>query len=1752
MRGLPLGPAVIFFLLLGWIASLEAAVPVITSRVPDLAVIEGQTLTVTIHATDADHDSLSYHILHAPANTTIHDSVITYSPNYYQAGTDSIVYAVREHPSLYQVQDTFRVFTLDAGITGSYTDVSAAAGLADPGVSNSAAWSDYNRDGVTDVFVANAGGPGQLYWGDSLGGFHPANALPSGGSEDASTAAWGDFNHDGRPDLFVGSAGLFGGSPNHLYRNEPNGSFSDVTVAAGISGNGVTKAVSWVDFDCDGDPDIHVVNYGSKDQLFSCNRSGRFDEQADSVGIADAGDCVAAAWGDYDNDLHPDLYLVRENGANRLFHNNRDSSFTDVAVTAGVAHTGNGASAAWGDYDNDGDLDLFLANKDSVQVLYSNNGNGTFTRMSSCGVGVRGSARSATWMDFDLDGRLDLLVTFADSASKLFQNHGDSTFTNVAPQLKIDSLGYWTSVTWADPTNHGTPDFYLTRRNGTNRYYEGMVQGNWLKVRLHGVVSNRYGLGARIRLRTGSRVQTRWIDGGTGSQSEPAALFGLGTAGVVDSLTVFWPCGLRRDTTGVAVNHMLTWFETDSLFPVIDSTTVYHDTTFLSGPYPIRAWISDNNTVTPTLLYSIDRGRNYVPVAMTSLGNNNYSGNIPGQPSGTRVRYYIRAIDTWGNRSHSPYAAPDSFFSFSADSTRPVIGAATVIRDTSFTAGPYRVEARASDNDSLRNVWLVRSYSRSGVIALVDSTAMTITRRDSTQYLFQAEIPGQPFGTRVDYYVRAVDLAHNWQVRPANALDSATGFRVSHFTPRDPSGAAIRRHGTGAAVADYDQDGLPDVFLPNIDSLDVLLRGTADSSMIVVAGSGVNAVSRATTGGWWGDFNNDGYPDLYLTVLGANVLFANNRNGTFSDATTRAGVGDAGRSWAAAWVDYDRDGRLDLFVANEDGPARLYHNNGDSTFTDKAAAAGLAGSAGAVGCAWCDWDSDGDRDVYVVYYGAANRLYRNNGDGTFTDVTSVADVGGGPASVSAAWFDYDNDSRPDLYVVEQAEDYLYRNNGNGTFTRKDLPSLGFGPTPDGFCALWGDFDNDSRADLFKTRGETGGPDVNLFMRGRADGTFESYSGQAGFIDYGEHRGAAWLDFNRDGRPDLLVNDRAGRVLLYRNINPDGNRWLRLKLVGTRSPTMAIGAQVSAFFGGQRRLRELGGGDSYSGQSEPVLQFGLGSTPAVDSLVIRWPAGVVQRLYNISAGQTLTVTERDSLFPGIVRLDTIPDQYVRGVQPTALVKVQDRDALTLVNLRWRTGTQTAYTSVAMNRDSLRTLGETVFSYWRASLQEQTVGTTVYWRVVASSPRGAADSSATLSFLTRTDSDAPGVILTSVPDSLAPNTQNQMAFQLRFTDGAGVRRAGFRLSGSVYPSGPPVSLSRDTLLSGVVHAVDWNFRIGPWPLGSRFTWFAFAADVSGLADSSDIKSFRISPRLGKASVQDVPVNTADLMRLVYIILGYVAAPSLVDSLGLDLNRDGWFSDIDLQRALAAWRYDASRGTLLAAAGGSGPEPTVSLASARGGAAVSLRNVRPLPFVLLEIEVTPAVARRLTVRPGARAALGEFAGGAADDNTIILLLKPSAGRDEFLAAGDGELCSLLVDGSGATSEVGLKLRRAVLGSFELDGLASGQSGSSAAVTVALPTAFSLEQNYPNPFNPSTTISFGVPQPESGGPGVLRVRLAVYNLRGALVRTLLDSELEPGFHSVVWDGHDSRGRGLPSGVYFCRLVSPQATFTRKMILLK
>jgi len=1723
-----------------------AAAPQITSRVPDFAAFEGEAIQIIIKAIDPDGDSIFYVLDRAPAGATLTDSIFNWTPLYYQVGIDSIFYSVKDYPSLNTVSDTFQVMILEVGAAGSFTDETGTLALGDIGITNALAWADYNNDSLTDVFVANAGSSGQLYRG-TTGAFVLESGFPAAsGASDAASAAWDDYNHDGRIDLYVVNSGLFAGGINRLYRNDTSGTFVDITSSSGTGNAELGKSCSWIDFDCDGDPDIYVVNYGKPNELYSNNGNGTFTTFADSAGVADAGDGTAAAWCDYNLDRKPDLYLVNENGTNRLFKNNGDSTFTDITATAGVGHTGNGTAAAWGDYDGDGDFDLFLANKDSVQVLFSNNGNGTFTRLlSTCGLAIRGKARSAVWLDYNLDGYLDLALTFSDSTSKLFQNLKDSTFINVAPLIGMDDYGYWTSVTWADPLNQGVPDLYFGRRDGANKYWHGRLQANYLKVRLHGVVSSRFGIGAQVKVHTRDKAQMRWIDGGSGSMSEPAALFGLDTVTTIDSLVVVWPSGLRRDTANLAVNKVITWFESDSVFPRIDSTLIFSDTTFLTGPYPIDTWVSDNNSLTVILGYSTNRGKSYSKLKMTDQGSSLFRGNIPGQASGTRVYYFVEAIDAIGHRTKNPYYAPDSFFSFSVDDSVPYIQSITLLPDTSSEQGPYPVGVKVFDDDSLRNVYLVRTVYQHGIVVGLDSAAMDLVSIDSVgadsgAFTFTSQISGQEIGTKIDYYARAVDLAGNFRLYPSTSPDSTYSFQISSFSQRNLTASRISRQGMGVAVSDYNLDGHPDVFLANLDSTDYLLRGEGDSLFTDLSSTVFGSTKRVTTAGYWGDYNNDRYPDLYIVTLGANVLLSNDRDGTFTDITGSAGVGDAGKSWSAAWVDYDRDGLLDLFVVNNDGTDRLYHNMGDSTFVDTALVAGLSGAAGGVDCSWADYDKDGDPDLYVVYYGASNRLYRNEGNGTFTNVTSQAGVAGGINSVSAVWYDYNNDFLLDLYLVEQQNDFLFRANSGGTFTQVDLGSLGLGLLPGGFSATWGDFDNDSYVDLLKTRGEIGREDLNIFYHGLADGKFDNITYESGIIHSGEYRGAAWLDYNADGRLDLIINNHAGKAMLYRNISPWlDNHYLRVKLLGTSSNSMAFGTRVTVFFGGKARMQQLGSGTCFTSQSEPVLHFGLGSSAAIDSMVVSWPSGTTQTVSGLAADRLVLVTEIDTLYPRIVHLDTIPEQYLTGIAARLTCRIMDGNNLTDVRVRYSISAQDTFTTAAMTRDSLSTNGQGVLSFWHFIMPLLESGSSNSWKVVATSSRGAADSTSLLVYKLSVDSLPPEISFISGPDSILPDTSGPYRFVVRLVEQAGLSKASFILQGQKR-AGTAVTSRVDTTFTSQPRSLDWQVIVKnlTLPLGTVFSYRATAEDILGHRDSLLRTNIKVGPRPGKSSLSSRPVSVTDLLRLLYLVLESISTPTLLDTMGLDMDRNNEFDTEDLVILLDLWKKSSSGALLLAGAGDESGTVEAGLTEEGDGVAFYLKNQVTIPYGLVELEVEGSDPLRIV--PGRRLeGLLHMEGRTRAGKLCLVFLPPD---DELKGLTPGEGFLFQVPGSSLAR---LSVSRVCLGAGEVT-LSESQIGASTL----LPKALTLEQNVPNPFNPSTTIRFGLPDNAHGG--LYQVRLDIYNLRGALVRNLLNEPLGPGYHSIYWEGTGRSGRTLPSGVYFYRLRTGNQSLTRKLILLK
>jgi hypothetical protein len=402
------------------------------------------------------------------------------------------------------------------------------------------------------------------------------------------------------------------------------------------------------------------------------------------------------------------------------------------------------------------------------------------------------------------------------------------------------------------------------------------------------------------------------------------------------------------------------------------------------------------------------------------------------------------------------------------------------------------------------------------------------------------------------------------------------------------------------------------------------------------------------------DFDNDGDLDLHITI-GAKHGSA---FGTKSDQTYMniggfvflnvAGDADTDDTWGAgrsvAWGDYDRDGYADILLGNLASDVVLYRNNGDGTFTNVAVEAGIGGL-------WynevdfADYNNDGYPDIYMTDADLprrvnTDRLFRNNGDGTFTDVTEEAGIEPLVAGRSLVWGDYNNDGYLDLFVSRGSDDPLrqtfYKNNGDGTFTDV-TEAAGFGALTNNRAAGWGDFDNDGYLDLYVVDSGTDpdGKGPNHLYRNNHDGTFKDVAARAGVqaVALSRGRGAAWGDYDNDGFLDLFTNNGedntdyiSGPLFLFHN-ERNSNHWLKIKLVGTVSNRDGLGATVKITVRGKIQYRENNGSmGHYLSQQATPLHFGLGKATRVDQLVVNWPSGMTQTLSRVAADQELTITE----------------------------------------------------------------------------------------------------------------------------------------------------------------------------------------------------------------------------------------------------------------------------------------------------------------------------------------------------------------------------------------------------------------------------------------------------------------------------------------------------------------------------------------------
>ena len=535
------------------------------------------------------------------------------------------------------------------------------------------------------------------------------------------------------------------------------------------------------------------------------------------------------------------------------------------------------------------------------------------------------------------------------------------------------------------------------------------------------------------------------------------------------------------------------------------------------------------------------------------------------------------------------------------------------------------------------------------------------------------------------------------QIPQLEDITEKSGITFRHTSSPDKKYVLESMSG-GVIIFDYDRDGWPDIYFTNAPSVDMTLKGEKSRSALYhnnhdgtftdVSDKAGVATPCFAMGGAVGDYNNDGWPDLYLTCFGGNVLYRNNGDGTFTDVTKQAGVADGRWSMGASFGDYDGDGFVDLMVTNyvdfhlndlpgfgsspsckyrgidvQCGPRglrgagdSLFHNNGDGTFTDVSAAAGVSDPHGYYGLTtvFADFNNTGRPDIFVANDSTPSFLYQNKGNGKFAEIglesgTAVNEDGSEQAAMGIAIGDYNHTGRPSmlLTVFTDEPSTLFANDGDWNFRDVSYKSgVGIPTLP---WVKWGDafidLDNDTWLDFIEVSGHVypqmnqvpsagGYMQIKNLLMNQGDGTFCDASDQAGpaLKEKRVSRGVAVGDLFNDGNMDVVINDLDGKPMLLRNHGVPGRHFVSFELAGTKSNRMALNARIKITAGGITQTDEVHSGGSYISQNDTRIHFGLGSATKIDKVEIHWPSGAVDTMTDLAVDKFYSVLEGKGIVP----------------------------------------------------------------------------------------------------------------------------------------------------------------------------------------------------------------------------------------------------------------------------------------------------------------------------------------------------------------------------------------------------------------------------------------------------------------------------------------------------------------------------------------
>jgi hypothetical protein len=920
-------------------------------------------------------------------------------------------------------------------------------GISLPGVEDgSVAWGDYDNDGDLDILLTgysrSYGSISKIYKNNGNNTFTAQNGISLFGVHDGS-AAWGDYDNDGYLDiLLTGDTGYGYTYISKIYKNNGNNTFTEQT---GISLPGVSDgSVAWGDYDNDGDLDILLTGYsdsGDISKIYKNNGNNTFTEQ---TGISLTG---SIAWGDYDNDGYLDI-LATGSSVSKIYKNNGNNTFSEQT---GISLTGvSSSSVAWGDYDNDGDLDILLTGSDIygklISKIYCNNGNNTFTEQT--GISLPGvSDGSVAWGDYDNDGDFDILLTGYPSASIIYKNNGNNTFTEQTgiSLTRVQS----SSFAWGDYDNDGDLDIILT----------GLV--------------DIYNNISKIYKNEGSTVNTR------------------PTSPVV-SIPTINKCIVT-----------LSWGKATDAQTPSDGLTYNLCIKKLSDGSMVMSPMSDLTT-----------GFRRIPKS----GNMNQVLSISQNIDCGEYEWFVQSVDNCF--SGSIFSKGQNFKILTPFAPTKLVANVISISEVNLTwvdnsegETGYVVERSIGNNQNFLPVATLNSNS----ISYADK--------------------GLTSGTLYFYRVKALNNIISSEY--SNEIDVITTF--GEQTGISLTGVKY----SSVAWGDYDNDGDLDILLTGrnnqFNPISKIYKNNGNNTFTEQTGISLTGVYNSSVA--WGDYDNDGDLDILLTGYSdagrISKIFKNNGNNTFTEQTEISLMGVS--SGAVAWGDYDNDGDLDILLTGDTGSnkyiSKIYKNNGNNTFTEQTGISltGVVSSS----IAWGDYDNDGDLDILMTGYAGSSiyisKIYRNNGKNTFTEQTGISLPG--VSSGSVAWGDYDNDGDLDILLTGKAVSgsisKIYKNNGNNTFTEQTGISL-MGVSSG--SVAWGDYDNDGDLDVLLTK--------STFSKIYINNGNNTFTEQPGILLTGvSYSSVAWGDYDDDGDLDILLTGEISDFFIskiYKNFCPTVN------------------------------------------------------------------------------------------------------------------------------------------------------------------------------------------------------------------------------------------------------------------------------------------------------------------------------------------------------------------------------------------------------------------------------------------------------------------------------------------------------------------------------------------------------------------------------------------------------------------------------------